>query len=235
MLLELLDDATVAENESLNEYRQLISGWIPRAAPDAVGYRLVRAFRLEVKRRMFTALTQTVREAYGEDVELRISNQFEAPLWAVLTARPMHMLPGNYQSWDEFLLAAVQQNIAYFDTHYGGPLSNRTWGEINTAAIRHPLSAGIPVLGAFLNMPAEALSGDLDMPKAQGPAFGASERFSVAPGDEANSVLNMPTGQSGHPLSPFYAEGHNDWVDGIASPFLPGAAVHTLTLSPDKM
>jgi len=114
-------------------------------------------------------------------------------------------------------------------------LSDRTWGEINTAAIRHPLSGSIPLVGGFLNMPSDALSGDLDMPKAQGPAFGASERFSVSPGDEANSVLHMPTGQSGHPLSRFYARGHDDWVDGRASPFLPGPAAHRLTLTPPEL
>jgi len=126
----------------------------------------------------------------------------------------------------------VRQNITYFNENYGGPLAERNWGEINTAAIRHPLSSSIPLLGSLLDMPADQMNGDLDMPKAQGPAFGASERFSVAPGDEAGSILHMPTGQSGHPLSEFYARGHQDWVDGRPSPFLPGAAQHTLTLSP---
>lgn len=235
LLLDVLDDATVAENAALVEYRQLISDWIPRATPNSVGYRLVRAFRLEVKLRIFTALTASVRETYGEDVALRISNQFEAPLWSLITTRPMHMLPGDYRNWNQFLLAAIQQNIDYYSANFDGPLSKRTWGELNTAAIRHPLSAAIPVLGKHLNMPAEALNGDVNMPKAQGPAFGASERFSVAPGDEASSILHMPTGQSGHPMSQFYSKGHDDWVDGLASPFLPGMTVHTLTLTPDKM
>jgi penicillin amidase len=132
------------------------------------------------------------------------------------------------------MLAAVRQNIDYFQDNYSGPLSARTWGEINTAAIRHPLSGSIPLLGDYLNMPADPLNGDLDMPKAQGPSFGASERFSVAPGDEANSLMQMPTGQSGHPLSPFYRRGHEDWVAGQPSPFLPGVAAHTLTLTPDR-
>ena len=83
-------------------------------------------------------------------------------------------------------------------------------------------------------MPADALNGDLDMPKAQGPSFGASERFSVSPGDEQGSILHMPTGQSGHPLSQFYGRGHEDWVHGRPSPYLPGASAHTLTLTPDK-
>jgi len=81
-------------------------------------------------------------------------------------------------------------------------------------------------------MPYEPISDDVDMPKAQGPTFGASERFSVSPGDEANSLMHMPAGQSGHPLSASYRQGHDDWVRGRPSPFLPGETQHTLTLLP---
>ena len=234
LLLRTLTDEVVAGDPELAEYRRLAQDWIPRAAPESVGYRLVRAFRLEVESRVFSALMAPVRAAYGDDVNLRKSNQFEAPLWSLVTKRPIHMLPQGYDDWNQFLLAAVQRNIEYYHEKYEGPLSSRTWGEINTAAIRHPLSQSIPVLGDYLNMPVEPLNGDLDMPKAQGPAFGASERFSVAPGDEAHGVFHMPTGASGHPLSPYYAAGHSDWVNGLPSPFLPGEAMHTLTLTPDR-
>ena len=234
LLLDLLDDETVSGDPALAEYRRLVQSWVPRATPGSVGYRLVRAFRLEVERRVFHALTAPVRAVHGDDVRLRKSNQFEAPLWSLLTERPRHMLPAGYDDWDQFLLAAVARNIDYFNENFAGPLSSRTWGEINRAAIRHPLSGSIPLLGASLDMPRDELNGDVDMPKAQGPTFGASERFSVSPGDEANGLLHMPAGQSGHPLSDFYAAGHSDWVDGLPSPFLPGRAVHTLTLTPDK-
>ncbi len=234
LLLETLSDEVVTEAAELAGYRQLVRDWIPRAAPESVGYRLVRAFRLEVKRRVFYALMAPVRAEYGDDVSLRISNQFEAPLWALVTDRPIHMLPAGYADWEEFLLAAVQQNMDYFRGSFEGPLSSRNWGEINTATIRHPLSGSIPILGGYLDMPTEPLNGDLDMPKAQGPAFGASERFSVAPGDEAHGIFHMPTGASGHPLSPYYDAGHSDWVNGLPSAFLPGMAEHTLTLSPDR-
>ncbi len=232
LLLDVLDENVVAEDPELAEYRRLVADWIPRASPDSVGYRLVRAFRLEVEQRVFHALMAPAREAYGDDVVLRRSNQFEAPLWSLLTIQPMHMLPKDYDNWNELMLAAVRQNIDYFNETFEGPLSQRKWGEINTATIRHPLSRSIPLLGDYLNMPADPLNGDLDMPKAQGPSFGASERFSVSPGDEANSILHMPTGQSGHPLSRFYSRGHENWVRGIASPFLPGPAEHRLTLTP---
>ena len=232
LLLDVLSDEVVAADVTLAEYRALVEDWIPRAAPESVGYRLVRAFRLEVERRLFHALTASVRDAYGEDVRLLKSNQFEGALWSLVSQRPGHMLPGEHESWEAFLIDSVRRNIDYFNEKFDGPLANRVWGEINVAAIRHPLARSIPLFGEYLNMPVEQLNGDADMPKVQGPSMGASERFSVAPGDEENSLLHMPTGASGHPLSPYYGLGHADWVQGNPSPFLPGSAVHTLTLTP---
>jgi penicillin amidase len=232
LLLDVLDEERVSGDAKLAEYRQLAEAWIPRAAPESVGYRLVRAFRLEVQARVFHALMAPVRETYGDDLKLRISNQFEAPLWSLVTAQPQHLLPADYETWQELLVAAVQENIRYFDENYDGTLADRSWGERNTAKIRHPLSQALPILSGFLDMPSEPLGGDVDLPRAQGPGFGASERFSVSPGDEASSLMHMPTGQSGHPLSAFYRNGHDAWVRGQPSPFLPGKTQHKLTLSP---
>jgi penicillin amidase len=72
------------------------------------------------------------------------------------------------------------------------------------------------------------------MPLIQGPDFGASERLVVSPGIEESGIFQMPCGQSGHPLSPFYRRGHDDWVHGRALPLLPGPAVATLVLKPEE-
>ena len=141
-------------------------------------------------------------------------------------------MPEGVASWQELMLEAVRENILYFSETYAGPLGERSWGELNTASIQHPLSRALPILSDFLDMPKDALNGDDNLPKAQGPDFGASERFSVAPGDEENGLMQMPTGQSGHPLSDYYRSGHDDWVNGDPSPFLPGTAEHILTLTP---
>jgi penicillin amidase len=234
LLLDVLDEGTISSDDQLAEYRRLVEKWIPRAAKESVGYRLVRAFRLEVQNRVFHALMSSVTDAYDDEIRLRISNQFEGPLWSLVTQQPEHLLAADYSSWQELMVAAVQENIRYFEENYDGELADRTWGERNTASIRHPLSRGIPMLAELLDMPSEPLGGDVDLPRAQGPTFGASERFSVAPGDEANSLMHMPTGQSGHPLSEFYRRGHDDWVQGRASPFLPGPAQHKLTLLPAR-
>ena len=76
-------------------------------------------------------------------------------------------------------------------------------------------------------MPRHDLPGDLYTPRVQWGAIGASERMVVSPGREADGIMHMPTGQSGHPLSPFYANSHDAWVNGEATPFLPGPAAHS--------
>ena len=232
LLLATLDSETVAMDADLAEYRRLVEDWIPRAAPESVGYRLVRAFRLQVRSRVFHTLTGPLRASYGGDVSLRLSNQFEAPLWSLLTEQPGHLLSAEFDNWQALLVAAVKDNIAYLSDTYDGLLANRSWGERNMARIQHPLSRAIPALSEFLDMPSEPLSGDINLPKAQGPDFGASQRFSVSPGDEVHGVMHMPTGQSGHPLSDFYRDGHDDWVYGRPTPFLPGVTRYSLILTP---
>ena len=177
-------------------------------------------------------LMQPVSARYGEDTELRISNQFEGPLWQMVTEQPPHLLNENYATWQELMISAVDANIEFYADNYDDGLDRRTWGERNTAAIRHPLSRALPLLSGWLDMPAEPLPGDSNLPRAQGPSFGASERFAVSPGSESRGYLHMPAGQSGHPLSEYYRIGHDDWVRGRPSPFLPGEPRHTLVLKP---
>ncbi|UHD17878.1 penicillin acylase family protein [Thiocapsa bogorovii] len=230
LLLEVL----VSGGSEMDEYRLLVENWIPAASVDSVGYRLVRAFRLQVRQKVFAALTTPVRDVHGENVDLLISHQFEAPLWSILTEKPRHLLPADVESWDALMLAAVRENIDSFEKRFEGALSQRTWGELNTARIAHPISQAVPWLSGWLDMPREALPGDANLPLAQSPDFGAAQRFSVSPGDEANGLMQMPTGQSGHPMSPFYRRGHEDWVSGTPSPFLPGPTRHQLTLKPAR-
>jgi penicillin amidase len=79
-------------------------------------------------------------------------------------------------------------------------------------------------------MPTRELPGDHHMPRVQDGAFGSSERFAVSPGREDRGYLELPGGPSGHPLSPFYKSGFEDWVAGRPTPFLPGPPAHRLVL-----
>ncbi len=229
LLLDVLGDT---EDPELQQYHHLVETWIPRATAESVGYRLVRAFRNEVRRRTFDALLTPVREAYGDEVNVRLSRQFDAPLWTLVTQQPEHLLPATYANWNDFLVDAVRAVVHGYAEKYDGSLADRTWGEYNTASIRHPLSSALPKLSGWLDMPAEPINGDSDMPRAQGATWGASERFSVMPGDEEGGLMHMPGGQSGHPMSKFYRSGHAAWVTGEPTPFLPGTAQYELILQP---
>ncbi|HUD41751.1 MAG TPA: penicillin acylase family protein [Dokdonella sp.] len=211
--------------------RAALADWTGKADVDSVGYRIVRAWREEVVQTVRGGFTAAVRTRFP-DFALPRLNQFEHAVSALLLFRPAHLLPPGHASWDALLGDAALRVAARLRAEPGG-IAARTWGERNTTRIRHPLSRALPpLLGRWLDMPAQALPGDSHMPRVQGRSFGASERFAVSPGAEQEGYLHMPGGQSGHPLSPFYGAGHADWARGAPTPFLPGPPRHQLRFEP---
>jgi penicillin amidase len=206
--------------------------WEGRASPDAVSYRIVREWRRAVHERLTDGLTAPAQAELGEDFKLPALSQFEGVAWPLVTQRPMHMLSRRFKTWPAlFEDAAAQVRDTLTER---GPLAQRTWGETNTARICHPLVRALPFARPMLCMPGDPLPGDGNMPRVQSPDIGASERMVVAPGHEADGLMHMPGGQSGHPLSPYWGAGHEDWAHGRPTPFLPGPPRHTLVLQPTR-
>lgn len=215
------------------EFRRLVdTEWTGRASPGSVGYRLVKEFRTLFVRRVMTSLTQPAL-AIDPGFDYTRLQRGEGPVWAIVAARPLHLLDPKYTTWDEAILDAVDGVIAQL-TDGGRRLADRTWGEANAAEFRHPLAAAIPLIGGYLNMPGDPLPGDVYTPRASSPRNGPSERMAVSPGREEEGILHLPTGQSGHPLSPHYADQFRSWLLGEPTPFLPGPTVTTLTLTPRR-
>ncbi len=212
----------------VDELRRHVEAWGGRAAAESVGYRAVREFRLAVVAEAFGPLLGPCRtaDARMQDWQLR---QREGAVWRLLQERPMHLLDARFDSWDELLAAALDTTVTRLQ-RWGPNLTQRTWGELNTSRIRHPLSRAIPVAGRWLDMHRRSLPGDRDMPRVQSPTAGASQRMVVSPGREDRGFFHMPAGQCGHPLSRFYRNGHTDWEEGRPTPFLPGPVQHTLHL-----
>jgi penicillin amidase len=150
-----------------------------------------------------------------------------------VTTQPPHLLNPRYENWDAQLLAALDRALDRLHAECGAvakTLKSCTWGRRNTLMMAHPLADAVPFGARWLAMSRDQLPGDGDMPRVQSKSFGASERFAVSPGREAEGYFHMPGGQSGHPLSPYFAAGHEAWVSGEPTPFLPGATKHTLAL-----
>ncbi len=214
------------------EFREIVDrGWTGQVQPGSAAYRLVRAFREVASARVIAFVLAECYEA-DPSFDYTTVRRRDAAIWRLLAEQPQHLLDPAYETWTAFVIAAVDETIAQAMRDRSGSLRDRVWAEYNVTAYRHPLSQALPFIGRRLDMPFAELPGDLYTPRVHWGAIGASERMVVSPGREAEGIMHMPTGQSGHPLSPFYSNSHSAWVKGEATPFLPGATVHTLTLAP---
>ncbi|PPT57678.1 penicillin acylase [Xanthomonas arboricola] len=221
-----------SKDPALQQIEAATRQWDGHASTRSASYRIVRGFRGMTIDAVEAGLLAPAKAALGKDFLPPRRAQLEGIVWPLLQQRPAHLLPPAYANWDQ-LLAAAARNAQTDLAAQDGALSERTWGERNTAAICHPIARALPALAKrWLCMPPDQLPGDRDMPRVQGPAFGASERMVVSPGHEQDGIVHMPGGQSGHPLSPFWGAGHDDWVHGRPTPFLPTATRYTLQLQP---
>jgi penicillin amidase len=228
LLQSTLADST---DPSLQQLRQLTASWRGRAAIDSVDYRLVRAFRTQVSEAALAPFAARVKQHYP-DFSWPGENSAEAAVWAMIRQQPAQLLDPKYSDWHALLVAAAKQVASELGQLPGG-LAARSWGERNRTDIKHPLSPALPHwLARYIDMPDQPLPGDNNMPHVAAPGFGASEHLDVSPGHEIQGILNMPGGQSDHPLSPYFGAGHEDWVEGKPTPLLPGVARHTLVLEP---
>jgi penicillin amidase len=230
LLLHLIDAPSAGAHPGRVEVRRQVDAWDGRAGVDSVGYRLVRSFRNHTRDAVWDMVLTAL--AVPPDYDVGPPAQFESPLWQMVSRQPPHLLAREYADWPAFLGAQLDATIA--DLGKECPeLAECTWGKHNMVRIRHPLSRALPALAWLLDMPPLELPGDANMPRVQQVAFGASERFAVSPGHEQEGYFELPGGQSGHPLSPFYRSGFLAWAHGESQPFLPGAAQHTLILKPN--
>lgn len=226
LLLAVLTPDITAKRPLYRELRQHLENWGGRASVNSVGYRAVRGFRLLTIQKIMQPLQSWLQQS-DLDFNLNTLKQTETAIWQLLSERPQHWLNPRYPDWDALLLAGIDALLEQMLTQ-GAELAQRNWGEYNTLQMQHPLSRFIPLFGERLNMPATPLPGDNHMPRIQRPRSGASQRMVVSPGREKTGFFHMPGGQSAHPLSPFYAKGHDSWVNGVESSFLPGPAKHVL-------
>ena len=237
LILRTLTEEAIDGRDERALFRDIVAGeWSGLATPDSAAYRLTREFRQVVSERVIAFVLSECYEADGA-FDYTTVRRRDAPIWMLVNEQPRHLLDPQYATWTEMLLGTVDATIeqAMRDRSGNlrrGDLRDRVWSEYNVTAYRHPLSGAVPFIGRWLDMPPAALPGDLYTPRVHSGAIGASERMVVSPGREADGIMHMPIGQSGHPLSPFYANSHAAWVAGEPTPFLPGPAVHTLTLAP---
>ena len=229
----VLDAAAVADHPDRAEFKRLLSeGWDGHAGVGSVGYRLSRAFYLSLYDECFVGLNDKLAD-FGKDSNYQAATRrWPVVLGRLLDSGSAAWLPAGRKDWHDVQLAAVDKAIAALTTG-GRKLADASWGKRNAANVAHPFAQFLPPLRRWLSAPPLPLPGDNDMPRVAAPDFGQSERLVVMPGKEEEGVFNLPGGQSGHPLSPFFLAGFDDWAKGNPTPLMPGVPKYGLVLTPN--
>jgi penicillin amidase len=232
LILRHLTSDHIAGDAARARFRDIVEkDWTGEASPDSAAYRLTRLFRDQVMERVTSFVLAECYEADPSFDYTRIRRR-EGAIWKLVSQRPAHLLNPRYGSWADLLTASIDALIQEAMENSSGDLSRKKWSDYNVIAFRHPLSGSLPLVGRWLDMPSGKFPGDLFTPRVHWNSNAASERMVVSPGNERAGIMHMPTGQSGHPLSPFYGNSHEAWARGEPTPFLPGPTRYTLTLAP---
>jgi penicillin amidase len=223
--------AAVIEQYSAKDspLRSLIQDWDGRASKISVSYTLVRAARAQVIADFYQPFISAVTDDPKTFKFRRINAHVEDTVFLALQQRQYQLF--NTSDIDVYLHKVINaQYQSLMDEHQD--LAKLRWGYQNRLDLKHPLGLKVFPLDQLLNVPQVEMVGDQFMPNIQEPRFGPSIRLVVSPGDEANGIVAMPGGQSGHPFSAFYDKGHEQWLNAQWLPLSGGKATRVLQFSP---
>lgn len=158
----------------------------------------------------------------------------------VLRERPAAWLPSAFASYDELLTASADEAVAALAKRTGSSdEATWTWGRLHPLEMVHPLGRSGPLHG-FLSIGPYAQSGTVDTVRAMGVGHGPAMRFVADLSNFDQSLMEVPTGESGQYGSSYYRDQFPEWFAGrgIVAPFSDAAEtrvrVHSLTLLPQR-
>jgi len=222
----------VTGDRSLAEIESVIRQWDGKLNPNSQGIALLIHWRTTLAKRIFTPILQRCERRHTSfSYQWR---EMETPLRAILKKGIPAISDAHANSdWDDFLLETLKQAGNELKTKYEVPyLDELPWKKVNNLVLQHPFSRVEPKAGIFLDMSPISGACDSNCIKVLNEKNGASERLVISPSHPENGILEMPGGQSGHPLSPHFRDQQTGWKTGAAQAFLPGRTEHKLKLIP---
>jgi penicillin amidase len=141
---------------------------------------------------------------------------------------------------------AFRSGVAELRSQLGANVSRWHWGKLHRLTFEHPFGKGSAVLGWFLNRGPFPTGGSFDtvnpapyrLTRPWAVYQGASQRHLFDLANMSDSRRVIPSGVSGHALSPHYDDQIDLWRSGRYRPFrldpkaAEAAARHRLTLTP---
>lgn len=231
LALSVLSTQSSLAEPDLAEIDSVVREWDGRLAPGSVGIALLLSWRAAMAKAIFTPL---LRRCHEIDPAFTYQwREMEIPLRALLQQGVPGLPRQKSQDWGDFLLTTLHQAALELKREQGmKDLRQITWGRVNTIRIQHPFSRAASWASGFLDMPELAGACNSNCVKVLYDRSGASERLVVSPNHMEDGLLEMPGGQSGHPLSSHFRDQQATWASDHMQPFLPGQPLHRLVLNP---
>jgi penicillin G amidase len=156
----------------------------------------------------------------------------------VLRERPATWLPSGFANYDELLMTGADEAVAALQKQTASSdAAAWTWGRLHPLDMIHPLGRS-GLLHRIFSIGPYPQGGTVDTVRAMGVGHGPAMRFVADLSNIDQSLMEIPTGESGQFASPYYRDQFPEWFAGrgVPAPFSAAAEthapVHTLTLLP---
>lgn len=211
-------------DESVRRARQYVAEWNGTADADQQGFRILVMVDRGLQDEMMWEMLPD-----DEEVQFGIP---AAPLRRLIDEDVQEYMPSRFEEWSELDEATFRRMVRDIEMRKTeGEGIDLDWGEVNRSQFIHPFSMSGSALGSDrLNLPSHPQSGHPLAVRVAHPRFGASARMVVSPGREQDAILQTPGGQSGHFLSPYMSNFHEQWRTGEPTDLLPGEPVTIIRL-----
>lgn len=142
----------------------------------------------------------------------------DRPVLAILGRKDPSLLPPDRQAagWEAFVADCARRAVAELQ-QATGKSGLPSWGRLNRVSLNNPVERLAPWAAPLLGIAARPQPGALHSVRACAPGFGAVGRAVLAPGADGFAAFELPGGQSGHPLSAYFADRHKEW-SSVATP-----------------
>lgn len=236
LAVRALDDASARRDQRI---RRLLAGWSGHADPGSRAFSLLVGFRQVLAERVLGPYFVRCREREpGFSYRFRALDE---PLLGILQTGDPGLLPPDTADWAAFIRDCVQEAMTRLrGVGRGGGLP--PWGVLNSFQLAHPLVAMASWSARLLCLPVPSQAGSTHSVRTCVPGFGAAVRavFDLAEpsrgatdtaepkrgrtdtaepsqgatdtAEPVRSRIDLPAGQSGHPLSPHYSDRHRRWL-----------------------
>jgi penicillin amidase len=219
-----------------------LAGWDARATADSVE----TSFLEYTRRALFMRLLQPYLGDEVTKYELWEPQSVYNDVWwrdkvfleNILHTRAAAWLPSGFANYDDLLMASADDAVAALQKQTGQATEfGWNWGRLHALDMAHPLGrAGL--LHRLLSIGPYEQGGTIDTVRAMGVGHGPAMRFVADLSNFDQSLMVIPTGESGQYASPYYRDQFAEWFAGRGIP-VPytiaaevGARAHRLTILP---